>query len=226
MTIITNSHLIDFSKDGLRTLCIAQRPISLYEYEQWDEKYERALISLNGREAQIHETFDEIEQELELVGATGVDDKLQIGVTETIELLRQAGIKVWVLTGDKLETAVNIAFASKLFVDHTNLITIKANLKEELNSLMINAIDLLKKNFDLKRPIKKDFGIVVDGATLAVIFDSPILSQLFLEASFKCTSVLCCRVSAKQKAQVLLLVKVKNNATCLAIGDGANDVRY
>ena len=52
--------------------------------------------------------YDEIERDLELIGATIVEDKLQDLVSETIKDLRMAGIKIWVLTGDKVDTAENI----------------------------------------------------------------------------------------------------------------------
>lgn len=57
---------------------------------------------------------DDLEKELEIIGATAIEDKLQANVGSTIDAIKKAGIKVWVLTGDKIETAINIGYSCKL----------------------------------------------------------------------------------------------------------------
>ena len=96
---------------GLRTLAIAAKKLSDEEYENISKQLEEAHQAMTDRESAVAKAFDAIESDLTLLGATGVEDQLQDGVPETLEALKVAGVKVWVLTGDKLETAVNIAFS-------------------------------------------------------------------------------------------------------------------
>lgn len=80
-------------------------------YNDWSERYHDATVALEDRDAQIEAVSDEIEQDLRLLGATAIEDRLQDGVPETIADLKRAGIKIWVATGDKLETAIGELFA-------------------------------------------------------------------------------------------------------------------
>ena len=80
------------------------------EYHAWNERYHAATISIDDREAKIEHVCNELEQDLRLLGATAIEDRLQDGVPETIFDLKRAGIKIWVATGDKMETAIGIAF--------------------------------------------------------------------------------------------------------------------
>jgi phospholipid-transporting ATPase len=98
----------EFAKEGYRTLVLAYRVISEEDYNKWNEIYQRAATSLRNREKMLEEAAELIEKHLILIGATGIEDKLQSGVPETITMLKKAGMKVWVLTGDKIETAINI----------------------------------------------------------------------------------------------------------------------
>lgn len=113
----TMQNLEDFASEGLRTLLLAERVITNDEFRRWTEKYSAASTSLADREAKMESVQDEIEQGLALVGATAIEDKLQDEVGETIGLLKEAGIKVWVLTGDKVETAINVAFSCNLITN-------------------------------------------------------------------------------------------------------------
>jgi phospholipid-translocating ATPase len=103
-----------FSKEGLRTLLIAEKEISEDDYNIWNGKYHQALIAKSNREDKIAEVSAEIETDFYLIGSTAIEDKLQDDVADTIEFLKDAGIKVWVLTGDKIETAINIGVSCKL----------------------------------------------------------------------------------------------------------------
>ncbi|CAG8848540.1 7449_t:CDS:1, partial [Racocetra persica] len=104
----TVQHLEDYATEGLRTLCIAMREISDEEYRQWSTIYEKASTTLVNRQDELDKAAEMIEKNLFLLGATAIEDKLQEGVPETIHTLQQAGIKIWVLTGDRQETAINI----------------------------------------------------------------------------------------------------------------------
>lgn len=97
-----------YAREGLRTLVIAERYLSQEEYMSWKLRYREAQVSMTDRQKKLEEVGEEVEHGFDLIGASGVEDKLQKGVPETIDRLRRAGIKVWMLTGDKRETAVNI----------------------------------------------------------------------------------------------------------------------
>lgn len=110
----TNKHLKQYGEVGLRTLLVAYRAVKEEEYQDWQVKFARARATL-GRERDIRteEVAEEIEWGLTVVGGTGVEDKLQVGVPEAVDRLARAGIKIWVLTGDKVETAINIGYACR-----------------------------------------------------------------------------------------------------------------
>jgi len=110
----TMKHLEDYASDGLRTLCFAMREIPLEEYNEWSKIYEQASLALSEREKKLEAAAEVIETNLILLGASAIEDKLQDNVPESIATLRQASIKVWMLTGDKQETAINIGFSCKL----------------------------------------------------------------------------------------------------------------
>jgi phospholipid-transporting ATPase len=110
----TQVHLEDYANDGLRTLVLAYRDISEQEFFEWKDVYERAATQVNGRQEALDAAAEMIEKDLVLLGATAIEDKLQDGVPDTIHTLMEAGIRVWVLTGDRQETAINIGFSCKL----------------------------------------------------------------------------------------------------------------
>ena len=116
----TNVYLDGYARTGLRTLLIVEKEISQDEYAGWSLRYKGASESLQGRDAKLIECAAELEHSFELVGSTAIEDKLQEGVPETIEHIKAAGIKLWVLTGDKIETAINIGYACRLLDDSIN----------------------------------------------------------------------------------------------------------
>lgn len=136
---ITQSHLSEYSSQGLRTLVVASRDLADEELEQWQHRYEDASTSLVDRASKLRQTAALIECDLTLLGATGIEDKLQEGVPEAIEALRQAGIKVWVLTGDKQDTAISIALSCKLLTPDMQQIIINGNSQEECKDLLADA---------------------------------------------------------------------------------------
>ncbi|KAG9001427.1 hypothetical protein FRB94_004792 [Tulasnella sp. JGI-2019a] len=121
----TGDDLDAFSSEGLRTLCLAYKVISEEEYASWAERYHEATVLLENRDQEIAKVSDEIEQNLRLLGSTAIEDKLQDGVPETIAELKRAGIKVWVLTGDKLETAIAIGQTTNLIAPSSNVIIVR-----------------------------------------------------------------------------------------------------
>ncbi|KAG8198687.1 hypothetical protein JTE90_015512 [Oedothorax gibbosus] len=146
MILKTQQNLNNYSRKGLRVLCMAKKVISQREYEQWLPIQIAAEISMFEKEKNLFHAANMIERNLELLGATGIEDKLQEGVAETISSLRAAGITVWVLTGDKQETAVNIAYSCKLFSTDMEVITLNARSKETAEETMRFYLDQIEKD--------------------------------------------------------------------------------
>ncbi|XP_073702600.1 phospholipid-transporting ATPase ID [Garra rufa] len=115
---ITSDHLNEYAGDGLRTLAVAYRDLSEEQWEKWSERFRGADKATDCRDDRLAAAYEEIEQDMMLLGASAIEDKLQEGVPETIAILSLANIKVWVLTGDKQETAVNIGYSCKMLTDN------------------------------------------------------------------------------------------------------------
>lgn len=130
----TSQDLEFFANEGLRTLCLGYRAISEEEFAQWSKDYNDASTSLDDREGKLADVAANIEHSLTLLGASAIEDKLQDGVPEAIADLKRAGIKVWVATGDKLETAISIGYSASLLAKDTNLIIIRGGAYGTPNS--------------------------------------------------------------------------------------------
>ncbi|KZV18641.1 phospholipid-transporting ATPase 9-like [Dorcoceras hygrometricum] len=233
----TRAHVNEYAEAGLRTLILAYRELSEQEYKAFEEKFLEAKNSISTeREAMIDDVTANIEKDLILLGATAVEDKLQHGVPECIDKLAQGGIKIWVLTGDKMETAINIGYACRLLRQGMKQITITLETPEISALEKIGEKDAIAKA--LKQNVLKQitegtaqvtesrsgvFALIIDGKSLTYALEEDI-KKPFLELAISCASVICCRSSPKQKALVTRLVKEGTNKTTLAIGDGANDV--
>lgn len=252
----TDSDLQYFASEGLRTLCLGYRIISEEEYESWSEAYHDASVAMENREQKVEDVSASIEKELTLLGATAIEDRLQDGVPETIADLKRAGIKVWVATGDKLETAVAIGYTTNLLTRDTNLIIIREGrtsiydqlknalegfFNEQVNDMPDGhriSMDADSRAHQLRRLdtgvtslVGQDngtkpggFSLVIDGGALRTAFEEEDTEELLLHLSTQCNTVICCRVSPLQKAQIVRLIKDNLGVMCLAIGDGANDV--
>ncbi|XP_058846210.1 phospholipid-transporting ATPase IF isoform X1 [Acipenser ruthenus] len=214
----TRVHVDEFALKGLRTLVVACRHFTPEEYQEVDRRLQEARTALQQREERLAEVFSFIEKDLELLGATGVEDKLQEKVQETIESLRLAGIKVWVLTGDKHETAVSVSLSCGHFHRTMNILELVQQKSDN---------ECAEQLRSLARRIKDDHviqhGLVVDGASLSLALREH--EKLFMDICRNCPAVLCCRMAPLQKAKVVRLIKTSpEKPITLAIGDGANDV--
>uniref|UniRef100_A0A3Q2ZSE6 Phospholipid-transporting ATPase n=1 Tax=Kryptolebias marmoratus TaxID=37003 RepID=A0A3Q2ZSE6_KRYMA len=214
----TRLHVDEFALKGLRTLVVACRHFTPEEYIDVDKRLTAARTALQQREEKLQEAFSYIERDLQLLGATGVEDKLQDKVQETIEALRLAGIKVWVLTGDKHETAISVSLSCGHFHRTMNILELLQQRSDN------ECAEQLRR---LARRIKEDHviqhGLVVDGASLSLALREH--EKLFMEVCKNCSAVLCCRMAPLQKAKVVRLLKTSpEKPITLAIGDGANDV--
>ena len=228
-----------FSAQGLRTLFIAMKVISENEYKSFFKDYTEAMMSLENKDKKVSEACDTIEKNLFLIGTTIVEDKLQDKVPETIRDLRLAKIKVWMLTGDKMNTAYNIGLSCNLINKEMKIFNICGiePKKEELTLSIINQqerkdviiqfakeFQRFKGEFDsMEIP---QYGILVDEkALLTIEEEDEETKNIFLNIAKDAVAVICCRVSPLQKSQVVKMMKNYNkNSKTLAIGDGGNDV--
>ncbi|KDR73714.1 hypothetical protein GALMADRAFT_71945 [Galerina marginata CBS 339.88] len=149
----TERHLNEFASSGLRTLTLAQRSISADEYESWSRRYQEATIALDNREELIDAVSNELEQGLHLLGATAIEDRLQDGVPETIEDLKKAGIKVWVATGDKLETAIAIGRSTNLISPDSNIVIVRGGSRP-VHTQMIDALAQFFPDYDYEKELE------------------------------------------------------------------------
>lgn len=179
----------EFASNGLRTLLFVEKQISAADYEDWLQRYNEANLSILDREGELERVSKVIEDGFELVGSTAIEDKLQDGVPEIITMLKSCGIKLWVLTGDKIETAINIGYSCGLLEDAINQYVIDAtrtsNIREQIN-------DATEQH--RSKPLKR-IAVIVGGDALLKIFLNDGLKESFLDLTDKSTVVLACRVS-------------------------------
>ena len=250
-----------FSLHGYRTLCVAERRLSRAEWDTLPES--------------------EIETDLTIIGSTAVEDRLQDGAAETLRALKSAGIKISMITGDKRETAINIARSCGLISSKANVHVMLGGREDdeivgagafvplsclediardtwamnetsrgfwvpEVEELGIdntnhgleteNTCESVLPEGNLLGRAKIDtdnlFSLVIDGKCLKSILASESGTRQLVDVlSFdKCEAVVFCRVSPKQKGDIVRLVKkglisdFSSNKSTLAIGDGANDI--
>ncbi|XP_029421297.1 phospholipid-transporting ATPase IK [Nannospalax galili] len=261
-----------FAEQTLRTLCLAYKEVAEDAYKQWEPEHQEAALLLQNRAQALHQVYNKMEQNLQLLGATAIEDKLQEGVPETINCLKKGNIKIWVLTGDKPETAVNIGFACQLLSESMLILEDK-----DINPILETYWESSNKHKAPKLLAHQNMALVINGDFLdqllvslhkehralvqnVVVDEAPQesvqsrqISQMwrnfrssmspspsaisktrespevqreraFVDLASKCQAVICCRVTPKQKALVVALMKKYQQVVTLAIGDGANDV--
>lgn len=216
---VDNEQLAYYSKLGLRTLVFASKTIDEKFYEAWSNRLAAAEMSSEGRDDAIAVVAAEMEHSLVLSGISAVEDKLQEGVPEAIVTIKGAGIRFWVLTGDKTETAVEIVRACRLFTQDMRLASLINCRSAE------NALELLQAAKDMLAPAHGDGGLVIDGTFVGHVLQSEQGSLMLYELAIETRACVCCRLSPQQKRKLVELVKKHNRrGITLAIGDGANDV--
>ncbi len=184
----TETHLHDYSSLGLRTLVIGMRELSASEFEQWHSSFEAASTALIGRAALLRKVASTVENNLCILGSSAIEDKLQKGVPEAIESLRTAGIKVWVLTGDKQETAISIGYSSKLLTNKMTQIVINNHSKESCRRSLEDAIVMSKKLMTVdgvtdntrgsSEAGRSPMALIIDGTSLVYILDTELEEQV------------------------------------------------
>eukprot|EP00936_MAST-01D_sp_MAST-1D-sp1_P001797 g1797.t1 len=236
--------LDDFASRGLRTLVLARRELSEAEAEMWLSDFNDASAATQSRGQKLAAVANAIENDLEILGATGVEDQLQDQVPQTIHDLRTAGIRLWMLTGDKEETAVNIGYSTALLTDTVHLLRMRATGgQQSLERQLDDAIQQLAS--DDTAVSLPHLAMVIDGDALLHILGSDCdastkwsrfkgpatkavsrLTQKWLQVAERCSTVIACRLVPQQKADIVRVVKLglSPQPVTLAIGDGANDV--
>ncbi|KAG7391972.1 hypothetical protein PHYPSEUDO_002678 [Phytophthora pseudosyringae] len=245
----TEKHLEAFAQDGLRTLVVCAKRINPQVWEQFYAQYRHASADLSEVEAKsrgepnvIDNLQDQMESNLELLGATAIEDRLQNGVPETMEALAKAGICIWVLTGDMEETAINIGYACRLLNNDMERHVINAAKYRTKGSILRKLDKIFHAIHDAADDTSRtstvvahsvlspasgqvEHALVIDGASLNKILEDPLHNLHLLRVSLLCKVVVACRVSPQQKAQLVELVKLNvPESHTLSIGDGANDV--
>lgn len=227
-----------FSMEGLRILVMGYKEVSESQANEWKKRYFEAIKSNSSKK----DIYSEIEKDLIFCGCSAIEDKLQDGVPETIKTLIDCGIRIWVLTGDKKETAIEISKQCNLVAEAMTLIDLtqkrheynlliklknlckKYNLNEFIDKKCISLDEIQNKVKNDIKIVDKDISVIIDGVSLHRILSNKELGRLFFLLGVISKSVICCRISPKQKSLVVDLIKSNGDFITLAIGDGANDI--
>ncbi len=216
--------LSSLSQLGLRTLVVAQKELTTMQAWEWLEAFKAATLQTVDRDDHIAKAGALLEQDMDLVGMTAIEDRLQDEVPEVIADLARAGIILWMLTGDKLETAINIGRSCNLILPDTELVRI-THIQGPAE--FADSLDAAHDKLSNPAHSETQYALVIDGPSfLHMDYYEPQQRERFLFVAQRCRSVISCRLTPTQKRELVMLVKkdLKPKATCLAIGDGANDV--
>jgi len=227
----TLNHINDYAEKGLRTLAVAAKRLDETEYQTFVKNLKHAKESMVEREKKVTKVYKSMEKDLILLGATAVEDKLQDEVKETLVKLREAGIAVWVLTGDKKETAKNISISCNHLVEPD--MALLDITKETAGETLREIGDKLEAEAG-RMVADKRYALLVDGQTLVHILpnkerktdvEKDKNKQLLYQIGSKCDAVICCRMSPLQKSEIVKMMKESPaKPTTAAVGDGGNDV--
>ena len=202
----------NMAREGLRTLVIGRKHLSSSQYEEFHNEYQQASLTLQDRDSEMANVIKKhLEHDLELLGVTGVEDRLQQDVKPSLELLRNAGIKIWMLTGDKLETARCVAVSSRL-VARGQPVQIMTQLRQKARAL--DALDSMRN--------KTDSCLLIDGESLSTMLAN--FQHQFIALAVLLPAVIACRCSPTQKADLAKLIRKHTKKRICCIGDGGNDV--
>ena len=214
----TNKHIDEYALVGLRTLAIAVKELSSHDLEWFEKEFSTAQQAIDGREEKIMAVYDQMERGYTLLGATAVEDKLQHGVKETLINLGLAGISVWILTGDKKETAINISYSCGHLQPGMTVLDVTAQTNVSITKKLQGYADQVNVMDDR-------YGLIVDGSSLTLIMPVQENKELLYQIAAKCSAVVCCRMSPLQKSEIVKMMKNSSlKPITAAVGDGGNDV--
>jgi phospholipid-transporting ATPase len=209
----TQAHIDEFSLEGLRTLICGKKIITEAQYNEFAKQYNAALALIEGRDEKVDELADAMERDFDLVGCTAIEDKLQDGVPEAIAYFIAGGIKVWIITGDKQATAINIAKSCNLIQSGVTTVIVNASSDADCNQALDDALVTVAT--------EDRVALVIDGPSLPFAFSC---GSKLLAVAQECEAVVVCRATPLQKALVVRMIKRGTNELTLSVGDGANDV--
>uniref|UniRef100_A0A8C5R0B8 Phospholipid-transporting ATPase n=1 Tax=Leptobrachium leishanense TaxID=445787 RepID=A0A8C5R0B8_9ANUR len=201
----------NMAREGLRVLVVAKKSLTEEQYQDFEARYVQAKLSVHDRSLKVATVIESLEMEMELLCLTGVEDQLQADVRPTLEMLRNAGMKVWMLTGDKLETATCTAKNAHLVTRNQDIHIFRSVTNRGEAHLELNAF---------RR--KHDCALVISGDSLEVCLK--YYEYEFMELACQCPAVVCCRCAPTQKAQIVRLLQERTGKLTCAVGDGGNDV--
>uniref|UniRef100_A0A0G4HX08 Phospholipid-transporting ATPase n=1 Tax=Chromera velia CCMP2878 TaxID=1169474 RepID=A0A0G4HX08_9ALVE len=205
----------NFGRTGLRTLVIASRVLSARELADFDARYSEARASMTDRAGRMRRAIESLEGGLSLLALTGVEDRLQIDVGVTLERLRHANVRVWMLTGDKVETAICIAISARLKGPMHSFFVLAAQ-GHSTDASRVEALESFALAADQQV-------LIVDGTVLTTFLKGEH-EQFFIATACRSPAVVCCRCSPTQKADVVRAIRRYTGRRTCAIGDGGNDV--
>lgn len=189
MVEATLQHLEDYASDGLRTLCLAMREVPEDEFQQWYQIYDKAATTVGGNRAdELDKASELIEKDFYLLGATAIEDRLQDGVPDTIHTLQTAGIKIWVLTGDRQETAINIGMSCKLISEDMTLLIINEESAEATRDNLTKKLQAVQSQ-GTSGEIEA-LALIIDGRSLTFALEKD-MEKLFLDLAVMCKAVVC-----------------------------------
>eukprot|EP01138_Halocafeteria_seosinensis_P005193 gb/GECG01005310.1/.p1 GENE.gb/GECG01005310.1/~~gb/GECG01005310.1/.p1 ORF type:complete len:1477 (+),score=206.05 gb/GECG01005310.1/:1-4431(+) len=250
----TDRHIKEFGADGLRAMAFAMKELDQGTVDTWLQEWSdaRSIHDDSEKTKQMAKCMEKMEKDMSLQGATAIEDRLQDEVAETIATLTQANIKIYMLTGDKEETAINIGYGVNMLTsshdrhiltlgefqrdglvpeDVGDLYNYPGDIQAQNPDAQLTGKAMVEKRiFELRLKLTEEVhdapqALVVDKDALQILLDDPVLSRDLSFVTEKCSAVICCRCRPKQKERMLRLIKENvKGAKCLAIGDGANDV--
>lgn len=185
----TLQHLEEYASEGLRTLCLAMREIPEYEFQHWLQIHEKAATTVGGnRQEELDKASELIEKDFYLLGATAIEDRLQDGVPDTIHTLQTAGIKIWVLTGDRQETAINIGMSCRLISEDMTLLIVNEETAQATRDNISKKLEALQSQ-GASGEIEA-LALIIDGRSLTFALEKD-MEKLFLDLAVMCKAVVC-----------------------------------
>jgi phospholipid-transporting ATPase len=186
----TLQHLEEYASDGLRTLCLAMREVPEDEFQQWIQIHEKAATTVSGnRQDELDKAAELIEKDFYLLGATAIEDKLQDGVPDTIHTLQQAGIKIWVLTGDRQETAINIGMSCKLISEDMTLLIVNEESSAATRENLTKKLSAVQSQLAAGGEMEP-LALIIDGKSLTFALEKD-MEKMFLDLAVLCKAVVC-----------------------------------
>jgi phospholipid-transporting ATPase len=196
-TEATLQHLEEYAAEGLRTLCLAMREVPEEEFREWQRVFSEAATTVGGNRAdEMDKAAELIEHDFTLLGATAIEDKLQDGVPDTIHTLQTAGIKIWVLTGDRQETAINIGMSCKLISEDMTLLIVNEENAAATRDNLQKKLSAVQSQFRGGTTIDT-LALVIDGKSLTFALERD-MEKLFLDLAVVCKAVICWQVSIQR----------------------------